>query len=152
MLYTGKEEEADEEDGPDSAEPYLKHYVGVYNPETGALDVMEARSMVVRGIVRAHQPRPEDLIAMVHSPYSLFQVKYVNCENRTIANKRMHLDKHSEPRKQRKQFSPSQRTPSHLQKQIEKHLAVALLNSIQPQQLCSQTWHQLHPQWPPKKN
>jgi DNA-directed RNA polymerase I subunit RPA49 len=66
ILYTGTEEEADEEDGSNE-EPYLKHYVGVYNPETGDLDVIEARSMVVRGIVRAHQPRPEDLIAMVIS-------------------------------------------------------------------------------------
>lgn len=47
--YTAREEE---EGGSDAL---LKHYVGVYDPKTGKLEVMEARKMVVRGSVRAHQ-------------------------------------------------------------------------------------------------
>jgi DNA-directed RNA polymerase I subunit RPA49 len=39
----------------------LKHYVGVYDPETGNLEVMEARKMVVRGTVRAHEAAVEDV-------------------------------------------------------------------------------------------
>lgn len=44
--YTGREEA---EGGSDSV---LKHYVGVYDPKTGELQVMPARKLVVRGSVR----------------------------------------------------------------------------------------------------
>ncbi|KAL3427093.1 a49-like RNA polymerase I associated factor [Phlyctema vagabunda] len=47
--YTAREEEAG------GSEALLKHYVGVYNPENGQLEVMEARKMIVRGSVRAQQ-------------------------------------------------------------------------------------------------
>lgn len=47
--YTGTEEPA-----PGSA-PLLNHYVGIYDPRTGRLEVMEAKKMVVRGLVRARQ-------------------------------------------------------------------------------------------------
>ncbi|KAH7393442.1 RNA polymerase I associated factor, A49-like protein [Cadophora sp. MPI-SDFR-AT-0126] len=52
--YTAQEEEAG------GADALLKHYVGVYDPETGKMEVMEARKMVVRGSVRAQQAVPED--------------------------------------------------------------------------------------------
>ena len=51
--YVGREEEAG---GTDSL---LKHYVGVYDPATGNLQVIESRKMTVRGIVRA-QKAPEE--------------------------------------------------------------------------------------------
>lgn len=51
--YTGKEE------GPGGRESHLKHYIGVFDPATGKLSVMEARKMAVRGVVRAQQPAPE---------------------------------------------------------------------------------------------
>ncbi|QSZ30592.1 hypothetical protein DSL72_000149 [Monilinia vaccinii-corymbosi] len=47
--YTAREEEAG------GSDTLLKHYVGVYDPKTGKLEVMEARKMVVRGSARAHQ-------------------------------------------------------------------------------------------------
>lgn len=53
--YTGREEEAG---GTDSL---LKHYVGIFDPSTGKLQVMEARKMAVRGIVRSQQAAPEAL-------------------------------------------------------------------------------------------
>jgi DNA-directed RNA polymerase I subunit RPA49 len=51
--YLGREEEAG------GSDCLLKHYVGVYDPETGKLEVMEARKMVVRGTVRSQQAAPE---------------------------------------------------------------------------------------------
>lgn len=52
--YTAREEEAG------GADTLLKHYVGVYDPETGKMEIMEARKMVVRGVVRAHQATADD--------------------------------------------------------------------------------------------
>ncbi|KAH8588386.1 RNA polymerase I associated factor, A49-like protein [Bisporella sp. PMI_857] len=37
-----------------------KHYVGVYDPEAGKLEVVEARKMVVRGAVRKQQPTKQE--------------------------------------------------------------------------------------------
>ena len=51
--YVGREEEAG---GVDSL---LKHYIGVYDPESGDLKVVESRKVTVRGIVRA-QRAPEE--------------------------------------------------------------------------------------------
>ncbi|ELR02469.1 hypothetical protein GMDG_05518 [Pseudogymnoascus destructans 20631-21] len=51
--YVGREEEAG---GTDSL---LKHYIGVYDPATGGLQVIESRKMTVRGIVRAQNAAPE---------------------------------------------------------------------------------------------
>ncbi|KAI1429258.1 RNA polymerase I associated factor, A49-like protein [Xylaria sp. FL1777] len=53
--YTAKEE------GPAGRESHLKHYIGVFDPTTGELSVVEARKMAVRGVVRAQQPKEEDL-------------------------------------------------------------------------------------------
>ncbi|KAI0105442.1 RNA polymerase I associated factor, A49-like protein [Nemania sp. FL0031] len=53
--YTAKE------DGPGGRESHLKHYVGVFDPATGKLSVVEARKMAVRGVVRSQQPREEDI-------------------------------------------------------------------------------------------
>jgi DNA-directed RNA polymerase I subunit RPA49 len=38
-----------------------KHYVGVYDPETGTLEVTQARKMEVRAAVRAHQDAGEQV-------------------------------------------------------------------------------------------
>ena len=57
--YTAREEEAA------GTNALLKHYVGVYDPETGRLEVMEARKMVVRGVVRTHQATAEDEVSGV---------------------------------------------------------------------------------------
>ncbi|KAI1878231.1 uncharacterized protein JN550_000413 [Neoarthrinium moseri] len=47
------------EDGPAARESHLKHYIGVFDPKTGQLSVMEAKKMAVRGVVRSQKP-PED--------------------------------------------------------------------------------------------
>ncbi|KAI1085800.1 RNA polymerase I associated factor, A49-like protein [Whalleya microplaca] len=52
--YTAKE------DGPGGRESHLKHYIGVFDPKTGSLAVVEAKKMAVRGVVRAQQPPEED--------------------------------------------------------------------------------------------
>lgn len=59
--YTAREEELG---GTDAL---LKHYVGVYDPETGNMELMEARKMVLRGSVRAQQATVEDEMSMVGS-------------------------------------------------------------------------------------
>lgn len=51
--YVGREEEVG---GSDSL---IKHYIGVYDPATGGLQVIESRKMTVRGIVRAQKAAPE---------------------------------------------------------------------------------------------
>lgn len=61
--YTAQEEEAG------GADSLLKHYVGVYDPETGKMEIMEARKMVVRGSVRAQQAVAEDELSRVSSKY-----------------------------------------------------------------------------------
>ncbi|CAG9996515.1 unnamed protein product [Clonostachys byssicola] len=45
--YTAKE------DVPRGSKPFLNHYVGVYDPKTGKMQVIEAKRMEVRGIVRS---------------------------------------------------------------------------------------------------
>ncbi|KAH8673979.1 RNA polymerase I associated factor, A49-like protein [Xylariales sp. PMI_506] len=54
--YTAKE------DGPSGRESHLKHYIGVFDPKSGQLSVMEAKKMAVRGVVRA-QKAPEETVA-----------------------------------------------------------------------------------------
>ncbi|KAK6841357.1 DNA-directed RNA polymerase I subunit RPA49 [Apiospora arundinis] len=51
--YTAKE------DGDGGVATHLKHYIGVFDPTTGKLDVIEAKKMTVRGVPRA-QKAPED--------------------------------------------------------------------------------------------
>ncbi|KAK8055503.1 hypothetical protein PG993_000730 [Apiospora rasikravindrae] len=48
--YTAKE------DGNGGVESHLKHYIGVFDPATGKLDVIEAKKMTVRGVPRAQKP------------------------------------------------------------------------------------------------
>ena len=53
--YTAKE------DGPGGRESHLKHYIGVFDPNTGQLSVIEAKKMAVRGVVRTQQPPEESM-------------------------------------------------------------------------------------------
>ncbi|KAI0439305.1 RNA polymerase I associated factor, A49-like protein [Xylaria telfairii] len=59
--YTVKEE------GPGGRESHLKHYIGVFDPATGKLSIVEARKMAIRGVVRSQQPKEEDLQSRVAS-------------------------------------------------------------------------------------
>ncbi|KAI1811136.1 RNA polymerase I associated factor, A49-like protein [Poronia punctata] len=45
------------EEGPES---HLKHYVGVFDPATGKVSVIEARKMAVRGTVRSQLPAEDE--------------------------------------------------------------------------------------------
>ncbi|KAI1487473.1 RNA polymerase I-like protein [Biscogniauxia mediterranea] len=53
--YTAKEE------GPGGRESHLRHYIGIFDPQTGKLAVVEAKKMAVRGLVRSQQPSEEEL-------------------------------------------------------------------------------------------
>lgn len=48
--YTAREEE----EARDS-KPLLNHFIGIYDPKTGKMEVVEAKKMVVRGTVRSKQ-------------------------------------------------------------------------------------------------
>lgn len=50
--YTAREEER-------GSKPLLNHYIGIYDPQTGKLQVIEAKKMVVRGAVRSKQVATE---------------------------------------------------------------------------------------------
>ncbi|KAI0393987.1 RNA polymerase I associated factor, A49-like protein [Xylariaceae sp. FL0594] len=52
--YTGKEE------GPGGRESHLKHYIGVFDPKTGQLSVIEAKKMAIRGTVRSQLPAEDE--------------------------------------------------------------------------------------------
>ncbi|KAK9779036.1 hypothetical protein SCAR479_03903 [Seiridium cardinale] len=66
--YTAKD------DGPGGQESHLKHYIGVFDPKTGQLSVMEARKMAVRGVVRSQKP-PEDKAADRAAPKSMMELR-----------------------------------------------------------------------------
>lgn len=55
MDYTARE------DKPKDGQPLLKHYLGLFDPATGQLQLVEGKKMVVRGAVRAQQAKEEDM-------------------------------------------------------------------------------------------
>ncbi|KAI1777783.1 RNA polymerase I associated factor, A49-like protein [Hypoxylon cercidicola] len=56
----GKLDYTAKEDGPGGRESHLKHYIGVFDPQTGQLSVVEAKKMAVRGVVRSQEAPEED--------------------------------------------------------------------------------------------
>lgn len=44
-----------------AGQPLLKHYIGLFDPASGQLQLVEAKKMVIRGSVRAQQAPQEDL-------------------------------------------------------------------------------------------
>ncbi|KAG8165826.1 hypothetical protein KVR01_004378 [Diaporthe batatas] len=44
-----------------AGQPLLKHYIGVYDPASGQLQLVEAKKMAIRGSVRAQQAPEEDM-------------------------------------------------------------------------------------------
>ncbi|KAK0385835.1 hypothetical protein NLU13_7012 [Sarocladium strictum] len=52
--YTAREE------GTRNSKPLVNHYVGVYDPRTGKMQVVEAKKMVIRPQVRPKQPEAEE--------------------------------------------------------------------------------------------
>lgn len=49
------------EDKPENGQPLLRHYIGLFDPATGGLRLVEGKKMVVRGVVRAQQATDEDM-------------------------------------------------------------------------------------------
>ncbi|KAI0180350.1 RNA polymerase I associated factor, A49-like protein [Hypoxylon sp. FL1284] len=58
--FHGKLDYTAREDGPGGRESHLKHYIGVFDPKTGQLSVVEAKKMAVRGVVRTQEAPEED--------------------------------------------------------------------------------------------
>lgn len=48
-----------QEDKPKGGQSLLKHYIGLFDPASGQLQLVEAKKMVIRGSVRAQQA-PEE--------------------------------------------------------------------------------------------
>lgn len=46
----------------------LRHYIGLFNPKTGELELVEAKKLVVRGAVRTQQASDEDMRAQQAAP------------------------------------------------------------------------------------
>lgn len=62
VLHSGSHRTLDytaHEDRPKGMESLLKHYIGVFDPASGNLKIVEARKMVVRGAVRARMAADE---------------------------------------------------------------------------------------------
>lgn len=68
--YTAREE------GQSSSEPHLKHYLGLYNPKTGELELIEAKKLVVRATVRENNVQEDeaDDVKKVHGPITSLEL------------------------------------------------------------------------------
>jgi A49-like RNA polymerase I associated factor len=109
MDYIGREGEAGSADG------LLKHYLGVYDPSTGKLQIMEARRMYIRGTVRSHEAPPEALtekdISMVCYLGKSPVVAALIDPYRETWIFEMNSAKHSAPRRHEKPFLTLRKTP-----------------------------------------
>ncbi|KAI6359333.1 hypothetical protein MCOR25_007094 [Pyricularia grisea] len=56
--YTAREEQSQNGEG------FLRHYIGVFDPKTGELEVVEARKVTIRGSVRSQQAPAEAMSAI----------------------------------------------------------------------------------------
>lgn len=59
------------EDRPKGTESLLKHYVAVFDPASGELKVVEARKMVVRGLVRSRKAGDSEFAGLVEREVGL---------------------------------------------------------------------------------
>jgi hypothetical protein len=100
--YTAREEEAG------GSNTLLKHYIGVYDPENGKMEVLEARKVVVRGVVRAHQATAEDEAAVVSRRSVVSAYAYLILY-RITGTVETTSDRHSVRRKPKRPLHPSQR-------------------------------------------
>jgi DNA-directed RNA polymerase I subunit RPA49 len=66
--YTAREE------GARTSKPLLNHYIGVYDPRTGKMQVVEAKKMVVRPQVRAKETEAEADLPQKVSSFECFRV------------------------------------------------------------------------------
>lgn len=57
MDYTARDE------APRGSNPLLSHFVAVFDPRTGGLQVVEAKKMAIRGAVRAKQASSDEMAA-----------------------------------------------------------------------------------------
>lgn len=76
--YTAREERP----SAGAGQPLLKHYVGLFDPASGQLQLVEAKKMVIRGSVRAQQAPQEDMETRKLNQVRLAQAYIV----RTTAN------------------------------------------------------------------
>lgn len=66
MDYTAREDRTG-----DSSDPYLKHYIGIFNPKTAEVEIVEARKTVLRGTVRSQKAVDEAMEEKTQKQVSL---------------------------------------------------------------------------------
>lgn len=72
--YLGREEAG-------STDSLMRHYLGVFDPATGKIEVMKARKIVIRGTVRSHKAGSE-----AFSERTTSTVYYMPGHRRAISN------------------------------------------------------------------
>jgi len=72
MDYTAREEEVGD------LGSLLKHYVGVYDPETKKLEIVEARPMLVRGVVKSRRATADAMVANIEQMVCRYVIMYLS--------------------------------------------------------------------------
>lgn len=74
--YTAREEASN------GSENYLSHYIGVYDPESGQLQLVQARKAVVRSTLRSAATRAnEDEATKDDAPNVRIQIHSIHCHS-----------------------------------------------------------------------
>jgi DNA-directed RNA polymerase I subunit RPA49 len=60
-----------QEDQPKGSRPLVRHFIGVFDPKTGKVEVVESKKMVVRGTVRSQKVSDEAMRAKKVRIFSL---------------------------------------------------------------------------------
>lgn len=129
------------ENKPKDGQPLLKHYIGVFDPATGDLQLVEAKKMVVRGAVRAQQAtedemRAPSILEVLLSEFCrlLRLLDLLLTSYRPITTNEPSLAKHLVLKRQRRPWKLSRSMQSRLAKLLE----TLQQNSIPP----------ISPSWP----
>jgi DNA-directed RNA polymerase I subunit RPA49 len=66
-----------QEDRPKDSRPLVRHFIGVFDPKTGKVEVVESKKMVVRGTVRSQKASDD---AMRAKKVCIFRVLFWMCD------------------------------------------------------------------------
>lgn len=67
------------EDKPKGSESLQKHYICVFDPASGSLKIVEARKMVVRGVVRARMAADEAMAERTAREVCIYFYYHIAC-------------------------------------------------------------------------
>ena len=107
--YTGTEERLADN------KPALRHYLGIFDPVTGEMQLIETPKVTIRGTVRARQADTEASAHTVAKKVSqLWHNLTASCANsfRPMRNRGLRLERHLARAKPRRHFTISRKTQS----------------------------------------